>query len=170
MRHKKYGLWQEVTWKEYYDRSRELASGLYDLGVRKGDFVGIIGENGPEWVFIDMATQMLGATTVGIYATNAWEQVEYVINHAECKILFAEDEEQVDKWLRFRSDTPQLEKVIYWEDKGLTKMNESELMRFDDLMSTIPLYLYILRVLQVIPKEQCSPIRICFGLLIHSIK
>ena len=136
MRHKKYGLWQEVTWKEYYDRSRELASGLYDLGVRKGDFVGIIGENGPEWVFIDMATQMLGATTVGIYATNAWEQVEYVINHAECKILFAEDEEQVDKWLRFRSDTPQLEKVIYWEDKGLTKMNESELMRFDDLMST----------------------------------
>lgn len=136
MRHKQYGLWQEITWKEYYDRSRALASGLYDMGIRKGDFVGIIGENGPEWVFVDMATQMLGATTVGIYSTNAWEQVQYVVNHAGCKILFAQDEEQVDKWLRFRGDSPQLEKVIHWEDKGLVNMNESALMRFEDLMKT----------------------------------
>jgi len=136
MRHKKYGLWQEITWKEYYDKSRILASAMYDQGIRKGDFVGIIGENGPEWVFIDMAAQMLGATSVGIYATNAWEQVRYVVNHAGCKLLFAEDEEQVDKWHRFKTDAPQLKKVIYWEDKGLTKMNEPELMRFDDLMDS----------------------------------
>ncbi len=136
MRHKKFGLWQEITWENYYRKSEYLATGLYALGVRKGDFVGIIGENCPEWLYVDMGAQMLGATTVGIYTTNAWEQVEYVVNHAGCKILFAENEEQVDKWLRFRKTSPHLEKVIYWEDKGLATLNDSQLMRFEDLIET----------------------------------
>ncbi|MBT8220005.1 MAG: AMP-binding protein [Bacteroidia bacterium] len=136
MRHKRFGLWQEITWRDYYNRTLELASGMYDLGVRKGDFVGIIGENCPEWLYVDMAAQMLGATSVGIYTTNAWEQVRYVVNHAGCKLLFAQDEEQVDKWLRFRSESPHLEKVIYWEDKGLTSMSDEQLMRFEDLMKS----------------------------------
>ncbi len=111
-----------------------MASGLLELGVTNGDFVGIIGENCPEWLYIDMATQMLGATSVGIYTTNAWQQVEYVINHAGCKILFAEDEEQVDKWLRFRDSSEHLEKVIYWDDKGLNALEDDQIMFFADLM------------------------------------
>ena len=134
MRHKKYGLWQEITWKEYYENALCLASGLLELGLEKGDFVSIIGENCPEWLYIDMATQMLGATAVGIYTTNAWGQVKYVVDHSQSKFLFAEDEEQVDKWLRFRDETPYLEKVIYWEDKGLTSMKDDQLMRFEGLM------------------------------------
>ena len=135
MRHKDYGIWQEITWQEYYDRSEILASGLAELGVRKGDFVSIIGENCPEWLYIDMGAQMMGATTVGIYTTNAWEQVQYVVDHSESKILFAENEEQVDKWLKFRSTSPHLEKVIYWDDKGLTDLEDEALMRFEDLMT-----------------------------------
>ena len=135
MRYKEFGLWQEVSWKEYYTKSQYLASGLLKLGIGKGDFVGIIGENCPEWLYVDMATQMLGATTVGIYTTNSWKQVEYVVSHSECKILFAENEEQVDKWLRFRETTTNIEKVIYWDDKGLTQLKEEQLMRFEDLMN-----------------------------------
>lgn len=136
MRHKKYGLWQEVTWAGYYEQSRKIAAGLAYLGIGKGDFVGIIGENCPEWLYVDMAAQMLGATTVGIYTTNAWEQVRYVVQHSGCKVLFAQDEEQVDKWLRFKGSAPELEKVVYWEDKGLTSVAQEELMRFEDLVET----------------------------------
>ncbi len=136
MRHKKFGLWTEVTWTEYYEHSIQLASALIDLGVQKGDFVGVIGENCPEWLFIDMATQMAGATTVGIYTTNAWQQVKYVVNHAECKVLFAEDEEQVDKWLRFRKSSPHLKNVIYWEDKGLTALDDEQVLRLEDLVQS----------------------------------
>lgn len=134
MRHKNLGLWDEVSWTKYYDNAHALASGLLELGVSKGDFVGVIGENCPEWLYIDMATQMLGGTTVGIYTTNAWEQVKYVVDHAGCKILFAENEEQVDKWLRFKGNSPQLEKVIYWDDKGLSDIEEEDLSRFDDVL------------------------------------
>lgn len=134
MRHKEYGLWQEVTWTEYYAATEKLASGLLELGVQKGDFIGVIGENCPNWLYIDMATQMLGATTVGIYTTNAWEQVSYVVKHAECKVLFAENEEQVDKWLRFRNDCPSLEWVIYWEEKGLQNLTEDQLLSWQHIM------------------------------------
>lgn len=133
MRHKQYGLWQEISWQAYYTAAEELASGLLKLGVGKGDFVGVIGENSPEWLYIDMATQMLGATTVGIYTTNAWEQVEYVVNHAACKVLFAENEEQVDKWLRFRKGATHLEKVIYWDQKGLQNLAIKQLLYFEAL-------------------------------------
>ena len=44
--------------------------------------------------------------------------------------FFAEDEEQVDKWLKFRDSSKQLEKVIYWEDKGLTALQDGDLLRF----------------------------------------
>ena len=134
MRHKKYGLWQEVTWEEYYQRSRELALAMLAMGVNKGDFVGVIGENCPEWLFIDMATQMVGAVTVGIYTTNSAGQVQYIVNHAECKLLFAENEEQVDKWLVFKDDCPQLEKVIYWDEKGLRRLDMPNLLNLEEVM------------------------------------
>ncbi|MBX2872136.1 MAG: long-chain fatty acid--CoA ligase [Saprospiraceae bacterium] len=134
MRHKEYGLWQEVTWGEYYAAAEKLASGLLELGVQKGDFVGVIGENCPTWLYIDMASQMIGATTVGIYTTNAWEQVAYVVKHAECKVLFAENEEQVDKWLRFREDSPFLQAVVYWEGKGLQNLQENQLLSWKQII------------------------------------
>lgn len=134
MRHKAFGLWQEITWSEYYTFAEQLASGLLELGVGKGDFVGVIGENCPNWLYIDMAAQMVGATTVGIYTTNAWEQVSYVVQHAECKVLFAENEEQVDKWLRFRHETPKLQWVVYWEEKGLQTLEEPQLLAWSSLV------------------------------------
>lgn len=134
MRHKNLGLWDEISWNDYYRNAHELASGLLELGVGRGDFVGVLGENCPEWLYVDMATQMLGGTSVGIYTTNAWEQVQYVVDHAECKILFAENEEQVDKWLRFRNESPHLLKVIYWDDKGLNDMDDPDLLRYDDVV------------------------------------
>lgn len=134
MRHKKYGLWQEISWTEYYKNARYLAQSLIDLGVERGDFVGVIGENSPEWLFIDMATQMVGAVTVGIYTTNSWKQVKYIVDHAECKVLFAEDEEQVDKWLAFKDNSPSLNKVVYWEEKGLRHLKEDNLLYFNTLL------------------------------------
>ncbi len=132
MRHKDLGLWQEISWSEYYQQSVYVAHALIDADVQVGDFVGIIGENSPEWLFMDMGIQMAGAVTVGIYTTNAWPQVQYVLDHANCKILFAENEEQVEKWLRMKQSLPNLSKVIYWDKKGLEQLREPHLQYFND--------------------------------------
>ena len=135
MRYKDFGLWQEISWNQYYHQASYLSHALMSLGVNAGDFVGIIGENCPEWLFMDMGIQMAGARTVGIYTTNSWKQVKYILEHSECKVLFAENEEQVDKWLAMKDELPLLEYIIYWDKKGLSRLEEPQLLFYDDIIA-----------------------------------
>ena len=134
MRHKEHGLWKEISWMEYYRQAAFVTHGLMGLGIEPGDFVGIIGENCPEWLYMDMGIQMAGAKTVGIYTTSAWQQVAYILGHSGCKVLFAENEEQVDKWLHMRDQLPELQYVIYWDKKGLERMSDPQLLFYDDFI------------------------------------
>ncbi len=134
MRHKKYGIWQDITWQKYNHTAESIAKGLLSLGLDKDDFVGIIGDNCPEWLYIDMGVQMCGSVTVGIYTTNAADQCEYVVNHAECSILFLENEEQLDKWLIFRERSKQIKKVIIWDWKGLNDFSDKDVLTFEELL------------------------------------
>ena len=134
MRKKEYGLWHDISWSEYYRKVQCAGSALLCMGLEKGDRVSIIGDNCPEWVIIDMATQCAGGVSVGIYATNAWPQVEYVVENSESKFLFAENEEQLDKWLNFRDKASSLQKVIVWDLEGLRHFEDEMVMSFDDLL------------------------------------
>ncbi len=82
----------------------------------------------------DLGIQCVGGVSVGVYATNAWQQVEYVVNHCDAKFLFVENEEQLDKWLMFRQKTPLLKKVIVWDTKGLLAFTDPMVMSFDELI------------------------------------
>jgi long-chain acyl-CoA synthetase len=67
MRHKDFGIWQEFTWKEYYERVKLFALGLRSLGFQRGDKVSIIGDNEPEWYWAELACQSLGGVAIGIF-------------------------------------------------------------------------------------------------------
>ena len=134
LRRKLFGLWQDISWNEYYELARKIGSALISLGLQKGDCVGIIGDNCAEWVLIDMGVQCAGGVAVGIYSTNASPQVEYVIQHSESVFLFVENEEQLDKWLLFRDRTPSLRKVVVWDTEGLRHFTDPLLMTYDDLL------------------------------------
>ena len=112
-----------------------IACALISLGLQKGDCVAIIGDNCPEWVYADLGIQCCGAATVGVYATNAWQQVEYVVNNSESKFFFVENEEQLDKWLHFRDNAPNLKKVIVWDTEGLREFKDPMVMTFQDLLA-----------------------------------
>ncbi|MBU2644717.1 AMP-binding protein, partial [bacterium] len=131
MRKKKLGLWSKISWQEYYQQVMFVANALVSLGFRRGESASIIGDNCHEWVFIDMGIQCAGGMSVGIYATNAWPQVEYVVNNSDTRFLFVENEEQLDKWLMFRERSPQLEKVIVWDLKGLRDFKDPMVISFE---------------------------------------
>ncbi|MCP3875238.1 MAG: long-chain fatty acid--CoA ligase [Desulfobacteraceae bacterium] len=134
MRTKDLGLWHDITWDEYYDKAKKIGSALVSMGFEKGDSACIIGDNSFEWVMADMGIQCTGGVSVGVYATNAWQQVEYVVDHCDAKFLFVENEEQLDKWLMFKDRVPLLEKVIVWDTKGLLAFNDPMVMTFDGLV------------------------------------
>ncbi len=134
MRTKEYGLWQDISWNDYYRQAECVGSALVDMGLEPGDCVSIIGDNCPEWVIIDMGVQCVGGTAVGVYSTNAWPQVEHVIGNSDSKFFFVENEEQLDKWLQFRDNVPHLKKVIVWDLEGLRHFEDPMVMTYEEII------------------------------------
>ena len=136
LRRKELGVWQDISWSDYLRKVRQVALGLHDLGVRRGDHVAMIGENQPEWLYSALGAMSVGATFVGVYTTNPVAECEYVVGHSESVVYICEDEEQFDKALAFRSRTPKLRKMVVWNMEGLRHFQDPMLMSFDDLLKT----------------------------------
>ncbi len=134
LRTKAFGIWHDITWAEYHDRAKKVGSALLSFGFEKGESACIIGDNCVEWVVADLGIQCVGGVSVGIYATNAWPQVEYVVNHSDARFLFVENEEQLDKWLMFKDNAPLLKKVIVFDPKGLKRFKDPMVMTFDEFL------------------------------------
>ena len=111
LREKRFGIWQEVSWRRYWEQVELAAHGLAALGVEPGDRVAIHSENRAEWLYTDVATVALRAMTVGLYPTNPPAEVAYLLADSGAKVLVAEDQEQVDKALEVRDELPALERA-----------------------------------------------------------
>jgi len=133
LRHKEYGVWKRISWTEYGMRAKEVAAGLIALGLQQGDRVAVLGENRPEWLFCHLGAMSAGGVTCGVYPTSAPEQVAYVVGHSEAKVLFVEDEEQVDKVLQIL-DQLNVAQIIVWDPKGLWGFSHERIMFFDEYL------------------------------------
>ena len=91
------------SWQDWMKIVRETAMALHSLGIRKGDHVGILSENGPEWTFADLGILSLGGVVVPIYPTASLEDTRYIIEHADLKAIFVSTEEQYRKIEGFSS-------------------------------------------------------------------
>jgi long-chain acyl-CoA synthetase len=135
MREKDLGVWQEVTWADYWDTVQTVAHALLALGVQPGDRVAIHSENRREWLYSDVAVVAVRATTVGLYPTNPPAEVGYLLSHSGAKVLIAEDQEQVDKALAVLDRCPDLERIVYVEPRGIAhNYDNPKLLSFADLL------------------------------------
>ena len=134
MREKNFGIWEEITYEEYWQQAQWIGCALKYFGVDTQDSVAIQSENRPEWFISDVAIQAIGAVSVGLYPTNPPSEVAYLIGHSESKILFAEDQEQVDKALEVIEELPDLKKIVYFEPRGLTNYDSSLLMTWEEFL------------------------------------
>jgi long-chain acyl-CoA synthetase len=140
LRRKEHGIWKRMTWKEYGSRVQKAAAGLLALGLGPGDRVAILGENRPEWLICHLAVMSIGCVTCGVYSTSAPEQVAYVLGHSESKLLFADNEEQVDKVLQVLPKL-NLKRVVVWDPKGLWGFSHPDIVFFDEFMEEGKQYL-----------------------------
>ncbi|MDV7339642.1 long-chain fatty acid--CoA ligase [Terasakiella sp. A23] len=132
MREKEFGIWNEFTWADYHNEVKLLSVGMHALGCGKGDTVGLLGKNRPEWVWGEVAAQAIGSMSMGIYEDSLGPEASYLINYAETKIVIAEDEEQVDKLLELE-DVTSIKHIIYCDPRGMRKYDDPRLMDHDDL-------------------------------------
>lgn len=90
---KRNGEWFETSLDDFKQMVQDLALGLYELGVRKGDKVSLHAENSTEWAVIDQAVLSLGAALVPIYTTQPGEQIKYILENSEAKVHFVSTDE-----------------------------------------------------------------------------
>ena len=128
MRHKHYGVWEPVTWADYYLSVKYLALGLQSLGFEPEDRLLIMGDNAPEWYYSELAAQSNHGISVGLCPELAPSEIKYIAENSDARFAIAQGQEQVDKFLEAKQELPRLERVIYWNYKGLAHYGDSLLM------------------------------------------
>ncbi|WP_339035655.1 AMP-dependent synthetase/ligase [Bradyrhizobium symbiodeficiens] len=132
IREKKFGIWQPTSWSEWLEISKEIAYALRAIGFMPGDVASIIANAVPEWVHADMGILCAGGVSSGIYPTDASSQVEYLVNDSRTKVIFAEDEEQLDKILACRARCASLQRIIVFDMEGLSGFSDDMVMSLDE--------------------------------------
>lgn len=132
IREKKFGIWQPTSWREWLEISREIAYALRAVGFLPGDVASVIANAVPEWVHADMGILCAGGISSGIYPTDSSSQVEYLVNDSGTKVIFAEDEEQLDKILACRARCASLQRIIVFDMEGLSGFSDDMVMSLDE--------------------------------------
>ena len=136
MREKDFGIWQSYTWNDYREYALAIAYGLLAHDLQRGDVVSIQSEDCREWLWTDLGTLLAGGVVNGIYPTYQVRQVEHTLLDSEARFLFAEDEEQLDKYLAIESQLPGIEKVFVFDWRGLRGFEHAKVSPLDDLLET----------------------------------
>jgi long-chain acyl-CoA synthetase len=155
------GQWKKYSTSQVKDIVDRLSAGLSamgagpnDMSIEGRDKIAVLSKNRPEWLFLDLATQQMGAVLVPIYPTVHVNDLEFVLNDAQVKMVFVNDEDLFLKVQSVKSKVPSLKEIFSFEhvsgckhwkeilskgsDVDLQKVNETaKKITGDDLLTII---------------------------------
>ena len=134
MREKEFGIWVPITWKEYYENVKRIALGMVSLGLEKEDKVAMIGDNRPEALWAEMAAMCVGAVGIWLFQDSLIDEVSYIIDHSDAKLMVGEGQEEVDKCLRIKDKCPKMKKMIWDDPKGMRPYDDPILISLKEVM------------------------------------
>lgn len=124
---KENGEWKKYSIQQFSQSANLISYGLMELGIRKGDKIATIINNCPEWNFLDMGIMQIGAVHVPIYPTISETDYQYILNHAEAKLVFVNTEDLYRKIEKIRPSVETIQRVF-----TIKKINGSSTL--NDLM------------------------------------
>jgi long-chain acyl-CoA synthetase len=119
LREKYRGIWKAVTWAELGARMREVGLGLTAIGFRPGDIACVLADTRVEWAYVDLGILGVGGVSGGLDPAEQAEQIGEALHQADCRVLFVENDEQLDKVLLVRERCPKLQRIVIFDMKGL---------------------------------------------------
>ncbi len=127
LNYKRGGEWQKISSDEIVARAENIALGLYDLGLRKGDRAAILAANSPEWTLADAGCQFAGVIDVPIYTTLSPDSVRYILKDSGARVLFLENREMFEHHAEVLSECKELEKIVFFDYKNAAAENSLSL-------------------------------------------
>ena len=134
LREKEYGIWQTHSWADLVRLVEQVAAGLHQAGLQRGEHMVVIGANRPRLYATMLAAQSLGAIPVPLYQDAVAAECIFPLNNAEVRFCLVEDQEQVDKLLEIREQCPQISNIFFDDPRGLRNYAEPGLASLDALI------------------------------------
>lgn len=119
------GVFKPITYREAMDNSLALMHALLELGVKKGDFIGLMSDNRAAWLWADLATLSIGAADVPRGRDSTAEEICFILKTVEAKVSFVENRDLLTKVLSKKEELPLLETIILLDDKEIPGLEES---------------------------------------------
>ena len=110
------GQWEATSSEEFYQKAQAISRALLNMGIQKGDKIGMISSNNrTEWAIVDAGILQLGAINVPLYPTIAAEDYKYILNHSECQYCFVSDAEVYAKLKSIQKSVKSLKGVYSFD-------------------------------------------------------
>jgi len=134
MREKEFGIWNPITWKQYYENVKRIALGLVALGLEREDKVAMIGDNRPEALWAEMAAMCVGAVGVWLFQDSLIDEIRYIIDHSDAQLIVGEGQEEADKFLSIKEKCPKVRRMIWDDPKGMRPYDDPILISLKEVM------------------------------------
>lgn len=131
------GDFQPTTYREFWQLVRAFGTALLDLGVNRGEHVGLMSDNRREWLVADIATLAIGAVDVPRGSDSTADEMSYILRHADCRVSFAENRAQMEKILSKKDDLPLLATLVVFDPSDIetpTEVDEVRILSYKALL------------------------------------
>ena len=126
--------WQSVSWNEFSSKVRCVSNALLNIGVRVQENIGVFSQNALPYFYTDFGAFGVRAVIVPFYATSSEQQIQFMINDAQIRVLFVGEQEQYDKAQRVFSYCNSLERIIVFDRSVKMNPTDANATYFDDFL------------------------------------
>lgn len=119
IREKSYAVWQPFHWAAYLRYTKHTALGLVALGLERGETIGLVLDNGPEWLFSEMGSHAAGAVVRPLGTDQETDELIAKLNQVQAAYVFVQDQDQVNTLLSSRRNLSHIKQIIYIDPSGL---------------------------------------------------
>jgi len=138
LKHKVGDEWIEISYKQALEKIDAISAWFLEMGVQKGDRLGLIIENGPDYVYYDQALQQIGAVNTSIYPTLSEAEIEYILNDSGAKTILVGNPFLLRKVVKIANSCPDLVRIIPAFDdyeKHINKKLNAGVIGFKELIA-----------------------------------
>lgn len=126
--------WKSYSWQEFSDQVMLVSNALLNLGVKVQENIGIFSQNSVQYMFTDFGAWGVRAVTIPFYATSSEQQIQFMINDAQIRVLFVGEQEQYDKAHRISAMCHSLERIIIFDKSVRISSHDPNALYFDDFL------------------------------------
>ncbi len=127
--------WKSATWRDFSRKVRHVSNAMLNIGVKVQENVGVFSQNCAEYLYTDFGAFGIRAVTVPFYATSSEQQIQYMIDDAQIRVLFVGEQEQYDKARRVFAHCHTLERIVIYDRRVKTNQADKSSIYFDEFMT-----------------------------------